>query len=114
MPVNKKYNILKLLEACKYYVNKTGRRITFEYTLINKKNDYTQNAEELSNLLKGILCHVNLIPVNSVYGTGFVPGSERNIREFQNILEKNGIPATVWREMGSDISAACGQLRSQI
>ena len=114
MPVNKKYNILKLLEACKYYVNKTGRRITFEYTLINKKNDYTQNAEELSNLLKGILCHVNLIPVNSVYGTGFVPGSERNIREFQNILEKNGIPATVRREMGSDISAACGQLRSQI
>lgn len=114
MPVNKKYNISKLLTACKYYVNKTGRRITFEYTLINRKNDFSQNAEELSNLLKGVLCHVNLIPVNAVDGTGFVPGSEKSIRNFQNILEKNGIPATVRREMGSDISAACGQLRSQI
>lgn len=114
MPVNKRYNISKLLTACKYYVNKTGRRITFEYTLINRKNDFSQNAEELSNLLKGVLCHVNLIPVNAVDGTGFVPGSEKSIRNFQNILEKNGIPATVRREMGSDISAACGQLRSQI
>ncbi len=112
MPVNNKFGIEKLIDACRYYMDKTGRRITFEYTLIQGVNDYDDNAKALAKLLKGMLCHVNLIPVNSVEGTGFSAGSAESIERFRSIIEKYGISATVRREMGSDISAACGQLRS--
>lgn len=112
MPVNKKYSVEEVIKACRYYINKTGRRITFEYTLIHGVNDFENNARALADLLKGMLCHVNLIPVNSVVGTGFSAGSGDSIERFRAIIEKNGISATVRREMGSDISAACGQLRS--
>lgn len=114
MPINRRYSIAELLKACRYYAEKTGRRLTFEYTLISGVNDYQKDAKALSLLLKGLLCHVNLIPVNSVEGTGFSPANDKNIQVFLSTLNSNGIPATVRREMGSDISAACGQLRSQI
>ncbi len=114
MPINKRYCIAELLKACGYYAEKTGRRLTFEYTLISGVNDFQKDARDLSLLLKGLLCHVNLIPVNSVEGTGFSPAKDKNIQEFLRILNSNGIPATVRRELGSDISAACGQLRSRI
>lgn len=113
MPINRKYGIEKLINACKYYAKKTNRRITFEYTLIHGVNDNKENAYALTKLLHGILCHVNLIPVNSVEGTGFSAGSEKSIEEFRKIIESSGISATVRREMGSDIAAACGQLRAK-
>ncbi len=113
MPINRKYGIEKVLKACKYYSEKTGRRLTFEYTLIRGVNDFKENAENLAGILKGMLCHVNLIPVNAVEGTGFLPANDNNIKNFVNILDKRGVPTTVRREMGSDISAACGQLRSK-
>ncbi len=114
MPVNRKYGISKLLDACRYYTDKTGRRLTFEYTLIKGVNDSERESEDLAKLLRGMLCHVNLIPVNNVDGTGFAPSGDKSVKTFLNILNLNGISATVRREMGSDISAACGQLRSQL
>ncbi len=113
MPINKKYKIEELMEACDYYIEKTGRRISFEYTLIKGVNDTQKDAEELSGLLKGKLCHVNLIPVNPVSESGFKKGSKKDVLDFSKILEKSGIPVTVRREMGSDINAACGQLRKK-
>lgn len=113
MPIAKRYNISELLEACRYYTEKTSRRITFEYTLISGVNDSAENAEKLVRLLRGVLCHVNLIPVNPVEGTGFSSGSVESVDRFRKIIEKSGISATVRREMGRDISAACGQLRQQ-
>lgn len=112
MPVNKKWKIDELLQACRYYIAKTNRRISFEYTLIHGVNDNKEEAERLLKLLKGILCHVNLIPVNPVKETGFRQGSKQSTEAFRAILEHGGIPATVRREMGSDIRAACGQLRA--
>ncbi|MBE7011652.1 MAG: 23S rRNA (adenine(2503)-C(2))-methyltransferase RlmN [Ruminococcaceae bacterium] len=111
MPVNKKYNIATLMEACKYYIYKTNRRISFEYTLIAGVNDDLKTARELSKLLSGMLCHVNLIPVNAVNETGFKKTDKNKVEEFRSYLENHKIPATVRREMGSDINAACGQLR---
>ncbi len=112
MPINRKYDLEKLIPACRYYIETTGRRLTFEYTLIDGVSGGADKARELTKLLKGMLCHVNLIPVNSVDGTGFSPPNTEAVRMFSEILESKGIPATVRREMGSDISAACGQLRS--
>lgn len=112
MPVNRRYPIAQLLEACRYYIQKTNRRISFEYTLIHGVNDTAQEAEELLRLLRGMLCHVNLIPVNPVAETGFSQGSRKSIQQFQKILEDGGISATIRREMGADIRAACGQLRA--
>ncbi|MBR5152311.1 MAG: 23S rRNA (adenine(2503)-C(2))-methyltransferase RlmN [Clostridia bacterium] len=112
MPVNRKYPIEELLGACKYYIEKTNRRISFEYTLIQGVNDTPEEARALLNLLRGMLCHVNLIPVNPVKETGFRQGSKKSIEAFQHILEQGGIAATVRREMGADIRAACGQLRA--
>ncbi|HOQ37301.1 MAG TPA: 23S rRNA (adenine(2503)-C(2))-methyltransferase RlmN, partial [Acetivibrio sp.] len=111
MPVNKRYSIDKLIEACKIYTETTNRRITFEYALIEGVNDSKDNALELAGLLKGMLCHVNLIPVNTVDGAGFRRSSKETIAKFKDILEKYGIETTVRRELGSDINAACGQLR---
>ncbi len=112
MPINRKYNLEKLIPACGYYIEKTGRRMTFEYTLIKGVSDGPERAKKLAGLLKGMLCHVNLIPVNTIGETGFAPSEPAEIRKFSEILESRGIPATVRREMGRDISAACGQLRS--
>ena len=112
MPVNRRYSISQLMEACRYYIKKTNRRISFEYTLISGVNDNSAEAEKLLKLLHGMLCHVNLIPVNPVKETGFKQGSRAKIEEFQRILESGGISATIRREMGADISATCGQLRA--
>lgn len=113
MPVNKKYGIDELLKACKYYAKVTGRRITFEYTLISGVNDTESEAEELLKLISGMLCHVNLIPVNKVTESGYNPSNRDAVERFRSVLERGGISATVRREMGSDISAACGQLRAR-
>ncbi len=111
MPVNKMFDIGTLMDACKYYIEKTNRRISFEYTLIAGVNDNIDTADNLSRLLKGMLCHVNLIPVNAVSETGFKKTDKNQVEAFRLYLEKHKIPATVRREMGSDINAACGQLR---
>ena len=111
MPIANKYSIEELLEACRYYIKVTNRRITFEYSLVKGVNDSIEQARELSLLLKGMLCHVNLIPVNEVKESGFVRSTEKDIEAFRKVLEKSGIEATVRKEMGGDINAACGQLR---
>lgn len=111
MPIAYKYSFLELLDACKYYINKTGRRITFEYTLIDGVNDKIEHAKELANKLKGMLCHVNLIPVNAVTERNLKRSTQEKILEFKKVLDKNGIDTTIRRELGSDIDAACGQLR---
>jgi 23S rRNA (adenine2503-C2)-methyltransferase len=111
MPVNRAYPLADLIEACRRYTEKTGRRITFEYTLIHGVNDDRGHLDKLVSLLHGMLCHVNLIPLNAVKEKGFVPGTRERAEEFRDALEKRGIPATVRRELGSDIDAACGQLR---
>jgi 23S rRNA (adenine2503-C2)-methyltransferase len=113
MPINKKYKIEELIEACRYYIKKTNRRITFEYALIKDINDNEESAYKLSRLLRGILCHVNLIPINKVEEKVFEKANKTVIDKFKNILESNGIEVTVRRELGSDINAACGQLRQQ-
>ncbi len=112
MPINRRYNIKELLSACRYYIEKTNRRISFEYTLINGVNDTIDEAEELLSLISGMLCHVNLIPVNAVEGTGFSASGKKATEAFRTHLEKGGVSATIRREMGADISAACGQLRA--
>lgn len=111
MPVNKAYSIDKLISACKIYTESTKRRITFEYAMISGENDSELDARELAGLLKGMLCHVNLIPVNTVQGNGYKKSSRNQIEKFKNIMETRGIETTVRRELGSDINAACGQLR---
>ncbi|AUG57352.1 MAG TPA: 23S rRNA (adenine(2503)-C(2))-methyltransferase RlmN [Ruminiclostridium sp.] len=114
MPVNNKYPLDKLVEACKIYTMITNRRITFEYSLINGINDSSGHAEKLVSLIKGMLCHVNLIPVNTVSNTGYKRSSRESIEMFKNILEKHGIKVTIRRGLGRDIDAACGQLRRNI
>ncbi len=111
MPIGRKYCIDKIIEACKIYTEKTKRRITFEYALIEGVNDSSDNALELVSRLRGLLCHINLIPVNSVQGTGYRQSGRRHIDEFAALLTKRGIETTIRRELGSDINAACGQLR---
>lgn len=113
MPVNRKYSIEKLMEACKYYIRSTNKRVTFEYALIKNVNDSAEDAKKLGKLLKGMLCHVNLIPVNKVEGKDFVKTSEIEIKSFKNTLANYGIETTIRRETGSDIDAACGQLRQK-
>ncbi|AGK97316.1 23S rRNA (adenine(2503)-C(2))-methyltransferase RlmN [Clostridium pasteurianum] len=111
MPIANKYNIQELIKACTYYISKTNRRITFEYALVKGINDNEDSARKLGELLKNILCHVNLIPVNTVTENNFKKPSKENIKIFSNILNDFGINNTIRREMGSDINAACGQLR---
>ncbi|MFT8347848.1 23S rRNA (adenine(2503)-C(2))-methyltransferase RlmN [Clostridium saccharoperbutylacetonicum] len=111
MPIANKYSIKETLEACKYYIDKTNRRITFEYALVKGVNDGKEDARALGNLLKGMLCHVNLIPVNEIKENDFRRSSKKCIDDFSEILKNYGIEVTTRREMGSDINAACGQLR---
>ena len=111
MPVAKRYTITEILEACSYFFEKTGRRISFEYSLVAGVNDTPEEAEKLAALLKGRNCHVNLIPVNPIKERDYRKSERQNIIKFKNHLEKNGINVTIRREMGSDIQGACGQLR---
>ncbi|MBV7271940.1 23S rRNA (adenine(2503)-C(2))-methyltransferase RlmN [Clostridiaceae bacterium UIB06] len=111
MPIAYKYSIDELMEGCKYYIEKTNRRITFEYALVNGVNDTKECSKQLIQLLKGMLCHVNLIPVNEVKEREFKKSSSDNIKNFHDILVDNGVETTIRREMGADIDAACGQLR---
>lgn len=111
MPVARQYSIAEVIDACRYYIEKTGRRITFEYSLIKGINDSEENAMELSGLLHGMLCHVNLIPVNEIKERDYKKTSPKDIKDFKRVLESRGIEVTVRREMGADINAACGQLR---
>lgn len=111
MPVNNRFPIEEVLRACRKYSKMTGRRVSFEYTLIKGVNDRERDALELVDRLKGILCHVNLIPVNDVKERGNVRGSRESIEKFCSILKNNGINATIRRTLGADINASCGQLR---
>ena len=111
MPIANKYTIAEILDACKYYMNKTGRRITYEYSLVSGVNDSKEDARSLSKLLKDMNGHVNLIPVNEIKENTLKRPSKKTIEDFEGILKAHGIEATVRREMGSDINAACGQLR---
>lgn len=111
MPVANRWSIAEILEACEYYYKQTSRRITFEYSLVKGVNDNREQAMELVKLLKGLNCHVNLIPVNPIKERDFAQSDLSFIQNFKNILEKNRINVTIRREMGADIDAACGQLR---
>jgi len=113
MPVNNTYNIEELIKACKYYLKKTNRRISFEYALAKENNDNIQDAKELIKLLKGMICHVNLIPINKIDNGKYVKSTNENIIKFRDYLNDHGIVATIRRELGSDIDAACGQLRKK-
>ncbi len=113
MPVNKRYNVSELIKACRDYAGKTSRRISFEYSMISGVNDSDECAEELSKLLKGMLCHVNLIPVNNVRENNFVKSDDNRLKKFVSILEKNSVNVTVRRTLGKDIEASCGQLRKK-
>ena len=113
MPINKTYDIAQLMEACRYYINKTNRRISFEYALAKDNNDNLDDAESLSKLLKGMLCHVNLIPINKIENGKYAKSTNENIIKFRDYLNSKGIVATIRRELGSDIDAACGQLRKK-
>ena len=119
MPINRRYPLEQLFAACRDYYRKTGRRISFEYTLIAGKNDTVEGASKLANVLNRHLrtrtttmpIHVNLIPVNEVEETGFSRSSDEAVKAFAAVLEKRGIRATIRRKLGSDINASCGQLR---
>lgn len=113
MPVNRAYPVDELLAVCRKYTERTGRRISFEYSVINGVNDSEECAKILASKLKGMLCHVNLIPVNNVEENDFKKPSADKIRRFMSVIDKYNIPVTVRRELGSDISASCGQLRRQ-
>lgn len=114
MPIANKYSIAELMDACKYYFDKTGRRITFEYSLVGGVNDTDRDATELSALAKPLNCHINLIPVNPIKERDYVQSEAGRIKAFQGKLERNKINSTVRREMGRDIDGACGQLRRKV
>ena len=111
MPIANKYSITELMEACAYYFEQTGRRITFEYSLVGGVNDTDEDAAELTALARPLCCHVNLIPVNPIRERDYVQSTGARIQAFKNRLEKNKINVTIRREMGRDIDGACGQLR---
>ena len=113
MPVAKKNSLEELMEACRNYFKKTGRRLTFEYSLVGGENDSQEDAEELAHLIKGLNCHINLIPVNPIKERSYVQSDKKVIANFQNKLEKYQINVTIRREMGRDIDGACGQLRKR-
>ncbi|MBR5741509.1 MAG: 23S rRNA (adenine(2503)-C(2))-methyltransferase RlmN, partial [Firmicutes bacterium] len=111
MPIDKRYPLGELLAACKKHAEATGRRVTFEYTLIRGENDSEADADRLAALLRGMLAHVNLIPLNKVKEKEYTGATREAAKKFAEQLERKGVPATVRRELGSDIDAACGQLR---
>lgn len=111
MPIAKKYTIKELMDACRYYISKTNRRVTFEYALIKDKNNTDREAKKLVELLRGMLCHVNLIPINPIAERDYEKPNIEYINKFKNYLDKNRIPVSIRNSMGSDISGACGQLR---
>lgn len=113
MPIANKYEIHQVVDACRYYFEQTGRRVTFEYSLVGGVNDTEEDAKELSALIHGMNCHVNLIPVNPIKEREYVQSNADVITAFKNKLEKNGINVTIRREMGRDIDGACGQLRKR-
>ena len=113
MPIAKKYSIGEVLDACRNYFDQTGRRLTFEYSLVGGKNDSQEDADQLAKILRGLHCHVNLIPVNPIKERDFVQSDKKVIEKFQNKLEKYQINVTIRREMGRDIDGACGQLRKR-
>ncbi len=113
MPVNSKWNIEELLTACRYYTKVTSRRISFEYAMMDSFNDSVECAEELASRLSGMLCHINLIPVNNVRENNYERSNEKNIKRFISVLERHGLTVTVRRTLGSDINASCGQLRAK-
>lgn len=113
MPVNNAYKIEELIKACKDYIKVTNRRISFEYALAKDNNDNLEDAKELVKLLKGMLCHINLIPINKIENGKYTKSTNENIIKFRDYLNEKGIVATIRRELGSDIDAACGQLRKQ-
>ncbi len=111
MPIANKYTVKEIVEACKYFANTTKRRVTYEYALIAGVNDREEDAKEIIRLLKGSLAHINLIPVNDVKERNYIKSSKEQIRKFADTLINAGIETTIRRELGSDINAACGQLR---
>lgn len=111
MPIANRYSIAELMDACRYYFDQTGRRITFEYSLVGGVNDTDEDARELIELAKPLCCHINLIPVNPIKERDYVQSDMQRILSFKNKLEKNKINVTIRREMGRDIDGACGQLR---
>ena len=111
MPIANKYSIEEIIEACRYYISVTGRRITFEYSLVQNVNDSEACAIQLISLVRGLNCHINLIPVNPIKERDFKQTRQKEIQLFKNKLEKSGINVTIRREMGRDIDGACGQLR---
>ena len=111
MPIANRYSLEEVLAACRYYFDRTGRRLTFEYSLVGGKNDSEEDARQLAGLLKGLNCHVNLIPVNPIKERNYVQSGQKVIEAFKNKLEKYKINVTIRREMGLDIDGACGQLR---
>lgn len=111
MPIANKYSLAEVLDACEYYFEKTGRRLTFEYSLVGGVNDTDEDATELSELIGGLNCHINLIPVNPIEERDYVESKKERIQSFKNKLEKKRINVTIRREMGRDIDGACGQLR---
>ena len=111
MPVAERFSLRELMDACTYYFDRTGRRITFEYSLVKGVNDTDEDAKQLTALIGGQNCHVNLIPVNPIKERDYVQSERRAVDAFKNKLEKNGINVTIRREMGRDIDGACGQLR---
>jgi len=113
MPINEEYPLSELVGVCQYYIEKTNRRVTFEYALIDGVNNKPKDAKSLANLLSGLLCHVNLIPINPVDELELVRPDRRDIKRFKEVLSKSGIEATVRVERGKDIDAACGQLRAK-
>lgn len=114
IPINKKWPIAELMEACHYYIAKTGRRLTFEWALIDGENDTPEQATKLGQLLQGMLCHVNLIPLNPTAGYSGGPSSRDRVQTFQDILAQYGVTSTVRMRRGIDIQAGCGQLRDRV
>lgn len=113
MPINRKYNIEELLDACRYYIKVTGRRVSFEYAMVDGLNDRLEDAKRLVSLIKDIKCHVNLIRINEIDETNYKKSTNDNILKFRDYLNDNNIVATIRRTLGEDIEAACGQLRKQ-
>lgn len=113
MPIANTYSIDQILQACRYYIEKTGRRVTFEYSLVQGENDSLEDARELAGRLAGLNCHINLIPVNPIEERNYRQSERAAVERFKNVLEKCGRNVTIRREMGRDIQAACGQLRKR-